>query len=225
MLRPFARLRIGLALALAAAAAAAPAHAQHPDSAALLAAQTEALRTFAMIDGVWRGPATTVLADGSRLTFIQTERIGPFLGGSIRVIEGRGYADDGAVRFNAFGIVSYDVARRVYSLHSHAQGHASATSPSSPTGDGYRLGDPCSGRGATIRYVATHPQRRAARGRRPDRLRPRAAAHLRHAPEAPRRHRLAGGRRGAAALAAQEQRGTGRPVPLIDFCVGPKACS
>ena len=117
MLRPFARLRIGLALALAAAIAAAPAHAQHPDSAALLAAQTEALRTFAMMDGVWRGPATTVLPDGSRHTFIQTERIGPFLGGSIRVIEGRGYGDDGTVRFNAFGIISYDVARRVYSLH------------------------------------------------------------------------------------------------------------
>ena len=39
------------------------------------------------------------------------------------MIEGRGYDDAGAVRFNAFGIVSFDPATRAYTLHSHAQGH------------------------------------------------------------------------------------------------------
>jgi len=147
---PFAHLRIGLALALAMAAA--PASAQHPDSAALVAAQTEALRTFAMMDGVWRGPATALLPDGSRQTFIQTERIGPFLGGSIRVIEGRGYGEDGTVRFNAFGIISYDVARRAYTLHSHAQGQRGDFALT-PTADGYTWEIPA-GPGATIRYAA-----------------------------------------------------------------------
>ena len=39
---------------------------------------------------------------------IQTERIGPFLDGSVRVIEGRGYAADGAVASTRFGIISFD---------------------------------------------------------------------------------------------------------------------
>jgi hypothetical protein len=46
---------------------------------------------------------------------VQTERIGPFLGGSTKVIEGCSYDDAGAARFNAFGIVSYDPATRSYS--------------------------------------------------------------------------------------------------------------
>ena len=141
-----------LVIALAFAAALADARAQQPDTAALVAAQTEALKTFAILDGAWRGPATVIQPDGSRLAFIQTERIGPFLGGSIRVIEGRGYDDNGAVRFNAFGIVSFDVATRSYSLHSHAQGHVGDFA-FVPTGDGYRWEIPVGP--ATIRYVAT----------------------------------------------------------------------
>ncbi len=144
-----------LSLVIAAAAAAVAsvgANAQQPDTAALLSAQTEALKAFAMLDGAWRGPATVVLPDGSRLAFIQTERIGPFLGGSVRVIEGRGYDDSGAVRFNAFGIISFDPSTRSYSLHSHAQGHVGDFA-FVPTGDGYRWEIPIGP--ATIRYVAT----------------------------------------------------------------------
>ena len=89
-------------LLLAAAAALAPiaASAQPQDAAALIASQAEPMRALAMLDGVWRGPATVSEADGRRIGFVQTERIGAFLGGSIKVIEGRGYGDDGAVRFN-----------------------------------------------------------------------------------------------------------------------------
>ena len=149
MQRRLARFSIGLALALAAAAA----PAQQLDSAALLSAQAEALRALASMDGVWRGPATATLPDGSNRTFIQTERIGPFLGGSVRVIEGRGYADDGSIRFNAFGIVSYDVAKRSYSIHSYAQG-LQGDFAFRPTADGYAWEIPA-GPGATIRYTAT----------------------------------------------------------------------
>jgi hypothetical protein len=133
-------------------AVAASALAQQPDTAALLASQTEALKTFAMLDGVWRGPATVTEANGHRLTFTQTERIGPFLGGSIRVIEGRGYDDAGAVRFNAFGIVSYSAQTRAYTLHSHAQGYVGDFA-FVPTGDGYRWEIPIGP--ATLRYTAT----------------------------------------------------------------------
>lgn len=140
------------AIAIAAATAFADAKAQQPDTVALIATQTEALKAFAMLDGVWRGPATVIQPDGSRLAFTQTERIGPLLGGSIRVIEGRGYDDAGAVRFNAFGIVSFDPATRSYSLHSHAQGHVGDFA-FVPTGDGYRWEIPLGP--ATIRYIAT----------------------------------------------------------------------
>lgn len=136
----------------AALAATAPsASAQQPDTAALLAAQTEAMKAFAMIDGVWRGPATATQPDGSRLTFVQTERIGPFLGGSVKLIEGRGYDDAGQVRFNALGVVSYDVASQRYTLHSHAMGHVGDFA-FTPTGDGYRWEVPMGP--VTMRYTA-----------------------------------------------------------------------
>ena len=126
--------------------------AQQADTAERIASQVEALKTFAMLDGVWRGPATVAQPNGSTLAFTQTERIGPFLGGSIRVIEGRGYDDSGAVRFNAFGIVSFDPQTRAYTLHSHAQGHVGDFAFVA-TGDGYRWEIPIGA--ATLRYTAT----------------------------------------------------------------------
>jgi hypothetical protein len=144
--------RLALWVAFALAASPCAVHAQPADSATLLASQVEAMRVFAMLDGVWRGPATVSQGDGSRLTLVQTERIGPFLGGSIKVIEGRSYDDAGAARFNAFGIVSYDPATRSYSMHSHALGHVGDFA-FVPTGDGYRWEIPLpSGR---VRYVAS----------------------------------------------------------------------
>ena len=107
------RLRLA-ALALLAAAAASPAQAQRPDPEALLAAQRTAMARLAAMDGVWRGPAWTVLPTGERHEVTQTERIGPFLGGSVKGIEGRGYDASGRVTFNAFGTVSFDPARQAY---------------------------------------------------------------------------------------------------------------
>lgn len=95
-----------------------------PDQAALIAAQREAMVPLAAMDGVWRGPAWTILPSGEKHLITQTERIGPFLGGSIKVIEGRGYEADGKVAFNAFGIVSYNPTTKAYSLHSYAQGQS-----------------------------------------------------------------------------------------------------
>src|SRR5258708_26579801 len=62
-----------------------------PDSAALIAAQREAMEPLAYMDGVWRGPAKTTLPSGETRAVTQTERIGPFLGGAGTVIEGRRY--------------------------------------------------------------------------------------------------------------------------------------
>src|SRR6266567_2308978 len=77
------------------------------DPATLIAAQKEAMVPLGFMDGVWRGPAWTILPSGERHNVTQTERIGPLLDGSVKVIEGRGYDTDGKVTFNAFGTISY----------------------------------------------------------------------------------------------------------------------
>src|SRR6266536_6186396 len=84
------------------------------DPATLIAAQRDAMAPLAFMDGVWRGPAWTILPSGEKHNIIQTERIGPFLDGSVKVIEGRGYEPDGKVTFNAFGTISYNPAKKTY---------------------------------------------------------------------------------------------------------------
>jgi hypothetical protein len=145
------RTLLVLALLAASAGAASPASGQQEDPAALLAAQRAAMAPLAMMDGVWRGNAWTILPSG-RHEITQTERIGPFLGGSVKVIEGRGYDPDGTVTFNAFGTISYDPARHVYTLHSYAQGR-SGDFTLTPTADGYVWEIPAGP--MTIRYTAT----------------------------------------------------------------------
>ena len=122
-----------------------------PDPAALISAQREAMKPLAVMDGVWRGPAWTVLPSGEKRSVTQTERIGPFLDGSIKVIEGRGYNADGTVGFNAFGTISYDPATQAYTLHSHAMGRVGDFALK-PAADGYSWEIPAGP--MTIRYTA-----------------------------------------------------------------------
>ncbi len=130
----------------------APAFAQgRPDSAAMIAAEREAMTKLAYMNGVWRGPAWTITPAG-RHDITQTERIGPFLDGSVKVIEGRGYEADGRVGFNALGVISYEPATKKYTLHSYALGSA-GDFPLTMTGDGYMWEIPAGP--MTIRYTAT----------------------------------------------------------------------
>jgi hypothetical protein len=122
-----------------------------PDPAALIAAHREGLAPLSYMDGVWRGPATLKLGpSGETRTFTQTERIGPFLDGSVKVIEARDYDPDGRVWFNAFAIISYDPAKRAYSMRSYAMGNQ-LDFVITRTADGYIGEDPA----MTIRYTAT----------------------------------------------------------------------
>jgi hypothetical protein len=130
-----------------------PAFAQGPpDAAPLIAAQREAMAPLAMMDGVWRGTAWTVTREG-RHDVVHTERVGPFLNGSVKVVEGRAYRSDGTVGFNAFGIISFDPRTRAYTLHSYAMGHA-GDFPLEVKPDGYVWQVPA-GPGAIVRYTAT----------------------------------------------------------------------
>ena len=122
-----------------------------PDPAILIAAQREAMVPLAFMDGVWRGPAWVELPSGEKHTITQTERIGPLLDSSVKVIEGRGYEPDGKVTFNAFGTISYNPATRAYTLHSYAQGNV-GDFVLSLNADGYVWEIPAGP--MTIRYTA-----------------------------------------------------------------------
>lgn len=134
-------------------AAALPVRAQTPpDPRLLMDPQREAMAALRPMLGVWRGPAWTLLADGTKHEIVQTERIGPFLDGTLTVIEGRGHEPGGRISFNALGIVSYNVQTRKYSMRSYAQGRA-GDFLFEPNADGYRWEIPAGP--ATIRFAAT----------------------------------------------------------------------
>jgi len=97
---------------------------ERPDPVALMKAQREAMATFAFMDGFWRGPASTLRPDGGRHDITQTERIGPLLDSTVKVIQGRGDEPDGRTSFNAVGIISYNVATRAFAMRSYAMGFA-----------------------------------------------------------------------------------------------------
>ena len=122
-----------------------------PDPVALIAAQREAMTPLGFMDGVWRGTAWTLGQSGEKHTITQSERIGPFLDGSVKVIEGRGYESDGTVSFNALGIISYNPASRSYSMRSYAQGHT-GDFVVTPIADGFWWEIPAGP--TTIRYTA-----------------------------------------------------------------------
>jgi hypothetical protein len=144
---------VALAFLIVAAGIPSNASAQgHPDPAALISAQMKAMTSLAFMDGEWRGSASTIVPSGERHTFTQTERIGPFLDGSVKVIEGRGYEADGRVSFNALAIISYSPDKQAYSMRSFAQGRAGDFALS-PSADGFVWDIPAGP--MTIRYTAT----------------------------------------------------------------------
>lgn len=118
---------------------------------ATLDAERAAIAKLGWMDGTWRGPATTMTPTGEHKV-TQTERIGTMLGGTIRVMEGKGFNPDGTTGFNAFGVLSYNPATKAYALHSYAQGYA-GDFKLTPTADGYIWEIPAGP--MTIRYTAT----------------------------------------------------------------------
>lgn len=145
-------LLLALLLGAAAEPPAAPSAASFApqDPAARIAAQREAMKPLAFMDGAWRGRAET---DRHPEGFTHTERVGTLLDGTIRLVEGRSYDEKGGTRFNAFAVISYDPARRTYMMHSHAMGYV-GDFPLTVRPDGYSWTQPA-GPGASIRYEAT----------------------------------------------------------------------
>jgi len=146
-------MRVSSLIAAALLAAAIPAAAQMPPNAAeRIAAQRTAMARLAYMNGVWRGQAWSLTPAGRR-EVVHTERIGPFLGDSVKVIEGHSYLPDGSTGFNALGIISFDPATSAYTLHSYALSYA-GDFPLRVTDTGYVWETPA-GPGAVVRYTAT----------------------------------------------------------------------
>ena len=145
--------RISMAALAACVALAAPAAAlAQALQPAGTAEQRQAMQALAWMDGEWVGEATVSMGPGRTSTHAHTERIGPMLGGSIKVIEGRSTNDDGTVAFNAFAVVSWDDASDSYVMRSYANGEV-GDFPLEATADGFRWTTPA--RGGEMRYVTT----------------------------------------------------------------------
>jgi len=142
------------ALALAAAVLVAPAtaSAQFAPSPAGTPEQRAAIARLDFMDGEWRGTATTYAPGRPPVVLTQTERVGSLLGGSIKVIEGRGYVQDGSTQFNAMAIVGWDQRQGRHTFRSYAMGFQ-GDYPFEVTADGFKWETPA-GPNAKIQYTA-----------------------------------------------------------------------
>lgn len=100
-----------------------------------LRADPQATAALAILDGVWIGPARMMARDGGVSEFEQMERIGPMLGGEIRVMEGESRGPDGRRQFNAFTVFSAAEGGGL-EMRSHIPGHESVR-VIEPKPDGY----------------------------------------------------------------------------------------
>lgn len=113
--------------------------------------QRQAMQTLSWMDGEWVGQATVSMGPGQTSSHPHTERIGPMLGGSIKVIEGRSVAgSDGVPTFNAFAVLSWDDAGDRYMMRSYANGQV-GDFPLEATADGFNWTIPTPG--GEVRYV------------------------------------------------------------------------
>jgi hypothetical protein len=151
MMIRFRSLCLAAVAAFAVSAVSQTALAQIPAQPAGTEAQRSAVGALDFLDGEWRGEAV-INGPGGQTTLTQTERVGSLLGGSIKVIEGRGYAADGSTEFNAMAVLSWDARNNRYSFRSWANGYTGEY-PFERTEDGFRWETPA-GPNAKIQYVA-----------------------------------------------------------------------
>ena len=149
------RAPVAGALALAAGLAfAAHAGAQPWSTAGRLDAQRAAMAPLAWMGGGWRGHASVSERSG-RIEMTQTERVGPFLEGSVMVVEGKAFGADGRPNgFNALAVISYDPDAKAYTFTSYAQGYAQAV-PFTVRPDGWSW-ERSAGPGRTLHYATSN---------------------------------------------------------------------
>ncbi len=139
-------------LSAAALLLASPAAAQMPDEQELIAKQKAAMEAFAWLDGTWQGTVKSRTPQGE-IELVQTERVGTMSNGTVRMIEGRGYTEEGELEFNAVAMIAYDAIAGEYYMTANARGRA--TRPwFKPTDTGFEWG--FTSGPAKISYIATY---------------------------------------------------------------------
>lgn len=109
----------------------------HENTEEVLKAQRQAIKQFDMLDGEWRGPAWIIEQGGKKVHMTQTERVGNFLEGAVKVIEGKAFDEDGNTLFNALAVISYDTHKKQFNFRTYARGHAGDLTLK-PTGEGFK---------------------------------------------------------------------------------------
>jgi len=90
-----------------------------------VAAQKAALAKLAYLDGEWRGTGWMIDAPGETPRHMtMTYRVGPFLDGTIRIIDIRGYLADGSYGFHAMNFISFDAQKKQYVMNARAAGRS-----------------------------------------------------------------------------------------------------
>lgn len=115
--------------------------------------QRDAMQRLSWMDGEWVGTTTVYAGPGRTSSHAHTERIGPMVGGSVKVIEGRSVEPDGTASFNAFAVISWDDETDRYTMRSYANGNA-GDFPLEVTPDGFKWSTPS--RGGRMDYVTVH---------------------------------------------------------------------
>ena len=93
------------------------------DTALALGAQRGAMNALSIYDGIYTGTWRSFPpGGGSSFGGTTVHRVGPFLGGSVKVMEGRNYTSDGALVFNGMMVLSFDQAMHKYRLRIYANG-------------------------------------------------------------------------------------------------------
>ena len=115
--------------------------------------QRDAMQRLSWMDGEWTGAAAVYAGPDRTVSHSHTERIGPMIGGSLKVIEGRTTEAHGSVSFNAFAVISWDDETDRYIMRSYANGQA-GDFPLEVTPDGFKWTTPA--RGGFMEYVTVH---------------------------------------------------------------------
>lgn len=138
-------MRILFALALFAADPAAAQAPPNPEAAAAarFEAQRAAMARLDMLHGVYRG--TSVAYDPGEPPKRGTvlHKVGPFIGGAIKVMEGRSYDEAGKLKFNGMMVLFHDTASGEYRTRSFTMGGGGETKMTL-TDDGYYFEIPMS---------------------------------------------------------------------------------
>jgi hypothetical protein len=148
-MKPFVALLATVAFAL-------PASAQPPTGEE----NREAMKKLAYLVGQWKGPAEMSFGPNRKESVSQTEDVEYRLGGTILVIEGTGRGtlpgtDKEGIVFNAYAVVSYDVATKQYRMKAYRKEGTSVDADVTVADRGFVWGFKDPQRGTRIRYTMT----------------------------------------------------------------------